>query len=227
MLDLDGTLSPIAPHPDEARPLDGVPEVLADLAALYAEVAIVSGRPEAQVRERLPVEGVRVIGLYGLRAPDLPADLLDRVATAATMIDGAWAEPKGAAVTVHFRSAPDPDRAREALGTALAHLVDETGGLEVIEGKMTLEVVPRGAPRKGGAVGDLVRAAGLRRVLYAGDDVADLDAFAALGTCDLDVAVRVAVRGPETPRELIAAADVVVDGPEGVVGLLRSLLPSC
>ncbi|MEX0990928.1 MAG: trehalose-phosphatase [Actinomycetota bacterium] len=226
LLDFDGTLSPIVSHPDEAQALEGVAEILAELGTHFAEVAIISGRPEEEVRERVPVDGVRVVGLYGLRAPALPQALLDRVATAAAMIEGAWTEPKGAAVTVHFRSASDPEQARAALGSALAHLVDEMGGLEVIDGKMTLEIVPGGAPRKGGAVADLVRAAGLRGALYAGDDLADLEAFDALIAAGLEFAVRVAVRGAETPRELIAVADVVVDGPEGLLDLLRSLLPS-
>ncbi len=212
------------PHPDEARAALGVTEVLTELAATYAEVAIISGRPEDEVRERLPVEGVRVVGLYGLREPALPAAFLERIANAAALVEGAWAEPKGAAVTVHFRAAPDRDQARAALGMALGHLVDETGGLEVIDGKMTLEVVPAGAPRKGGVVGDLVRAGGLRAALYAGDDVADLEAFDALVSSDLETAARVAVRGPETPGELITVADVIVDGPEGLVDLLRSLV---
>ncbi len=62
-------------------------------------------------------------------------------------------------------------------------------------------------------------------MLYAGDDHADLDAFAALdrlaerGT----LAVRVAVRGRETPPELEEAADLVVDEPRGLVELLRQL----
>jgi hypothetical protein len=35
--------------------------------------------------------------------------------------------------------------------------------------------------------------------------------------------VRVAVRGRETPRSLVDAADVVVEGPAGLVELLRTL----
>jgi len=35
--------------------------------------------------------------------------------------------------------------------------------------------------------------------------------------------VRVAVRSPETPAQLCAAADLVVDGPEGLLELLGAL----
>jgi trehalose 6-phosphate phosphatase len=90
---------------------------------------------------------------------------------------------------------------------------------------MVLEVVPPDRPMKGAAVERLAREAGLAAVLYAGDDVADLDAFAALDRLAGQgvAAVRVAVAGPETPGELLRRADVVVEGPAGLVELLGEL----
>jgi trehalose 6-phosphate phosphatase len=90
-----------------------------------------------------------------------------------------------------------------------------------------VEFVPPDRPLKGGAVERLVGEHELEAVLYAGDDHADLDAFAALDRLsaseDVRATVRVAVRGPETPPAMVEAADVVVDGPEGLVDLLRTL----
>jgi len=85
--------------------------------------------------------------------------------------------------------------------------------------------VPAGRPLKGGAVERIVIDAALDAVLYAGDDQADLKAFEVLDRLSADglVAVKVAVHGPETPTALTASADVVVDGPAGLVGLLRRL----
>jgi trehalose-6-phosphatase len=57
----------------------------------------------------------------------------------------------------------------------------------------------------------------VRRSLYAGDDRTDLDGFAV-------VDVKVAVHSNETPPELLAAADVVVEGTVGLTDLLASLL---
>jgi trehalose 6-phosphate phosphatase len=95
----------------------------------------------------------------------------------------------------------------------------------VIEGKRVLELVPAGRPLKEGAVERVVSEAKLDGVLYAGDDVADLRAFAALDRAAVDgiATVKVAVRGPESPRALLDAADVVVDGPAGLVVLLGGL----
>jgi trehalose 6-phosphate phosphatase len=71
-----------------------------------------------------------------------------------------------------------------------------------------------------------VRSRHLEAALYAGDDHADLDAFAALDRLALEgvVTVKVGVGSDETPPELLAAADVVVDGPAGLLALLAELV---
>jgi trehalose 6-phosphate phosphatase len=133
-------------------------------------------------------------------------------------------EDKGASIAVHYRQAPDPARARAHLVARLEE-VASSGGLEVVEGKMVVELVPAGRPRKGGAVERLVGENHLSAALFAGDDVADLEAFRALDSLAEQglLAVTVAVRGEETPTELLEAAAVVVEGPKGLVELLRQL----
>src|SRR4030042_1243149 len=95
-----------------------------------------------------------------------------------------------------------PLPARGALPRALAPLA-KAEGLELVEGKMVVELMPD-RPRKGGAVLRLAEELDLRGVLFAGDDVADLEAFEALDRLrDRGVlAVRGAVRGAETPASL-------------------------
>ncbi len=61
--------------------------------------------------------------------------------------------------------------------------------------------------------------------LYIGDDRTDIDAFAGLRELLGHGAVCVGVRSEETPEELDAAADAMVDGPTGVRELLE-LLPA-
>jgi trehalose 6-phosphate phosphatase len=69
-------------------------------------------------------------------------------------------------------------------------------------------------------------AAGRRHVCFLGDDRGDLSAFDALDRLAADGAsvVRVAVTSPEAPEELLARADLVVDGPEGALSFLGALL---
>jgi trehalose-6-phosphatase len=66
-----------------------------------------------------------------------------------------------------------------------------------------------------------VSRAAVQRALYAGDDRTDVDAFHGLD--GLELGVRVAVASAEVPSELVAAADLVVDGTAGVLDLLRRL----
>jgi trehalose 6-phosphate phosphatase len=218
-------LSPIVDRPGEAAPVEGAREALAALVDRYRLVAIVSGRPSAELIARIDVPGLTYEGLYGLEdaAPELTHAIRPRVDAAAAVVAESWVEDKGVSLAVHYRQAPDPVRARAALLAALESVALE-GGMDLIEGKMVLELVPPNRPLKGGVVERLVRANALEAVLFAGDDAADLDAFAALDRLEAGGvhAIRVAVLGPETPVELAAAADLGVDGPAGLVGLLRA-----
>ena len=228
MLDFDGTLAEIVARPEHARPVDGAREVLTELAGRFRTVEIVTGRRSEEVAALLDAPHVTYVGLYGLEddANEMVTAIVPLVQTATAEIPEAWVEDKGVSVAVHYRQAPDPVSARGELLVALQPVATEAG-LELIEGKMVLELVPPDRPLKGGAVERLAREHGLRALLYAGDDHADLDAFDALDRLiafdDVRAAVRVAVRGPETPPALVNAADVVTEGPAELVELLRTL----
>lgn len=218
LLDVDGTLAPIVERPEDARVPDEVRRELARLAGRYALVACVSGRPGAEVERLLHVAGVAIVGEHGLElAPDA-ARWADAVADFADGVD--WpAERKPLSVSFHFRRADDEAAAR----AYLARVADaaERQGLVPRWGRKVLEVRPPVAADKGTAVTALVARAGVDRALYAGDDTTDVDAFRGLD--GLEVAIRVAVDSGEAPPALLAAADVVVEGTEGVLALLRAL----
>jgi trehalose 6-phosphate phosphatase len=225
-VDFDGTLADIVERPDDARPVEGAGAALSALARRYAVVAVITGRRAEEVVGLLGTEGVRYEGVYGLQegAEELALAVVAEVERAAAVEPAAWVEEKGASVAVHYRAAADPDLARRRLLGALAP-VASASGLELAEGKRVVELVPAGRPRKGGTVERIAGELELRSVLYAGDDVADLDAFAGLDRLASHglAAVRVAVRSAGTPEELVAAADVVAEGPAGMLELLRGL----
>jgi trehalose 6-phosphate phosphatase len=223
-LDLDGTLAPIVARPELARILPEVRATLARIVRRLDVVAVISGRPSGQVRDLVDVEGVAIVGTHGLEDErPLPTEVLDEIEAAAAAV-GAWVEPKGAAAAVHFRGLEDPEAAETASAGALA-VVAASHDLEIVPGKRILELTPAGRSRKGGAVERIARERGLDGVLFAGDDVGDLDAFAALdrlrgrGLWTYGVAAR----GPDTPSDVVAAADLVVDGPHGVAALLATI----
>ena len=223
-LDLDGTLAPIVPRPELSEVLPEIPEVLAGLARRLDAVAVISGRPSDQVRELLDVEGVEIVGTHGLEdVRAMAEEILDEIRAVAAAV-GAWVEPKGAAAAVHFRALEDPEAAESASSGRLA-VIAATYDLEVVPGKRILELAPAGRPRKGGAVERIATDRELAAVLFAGDDVGDLDAFAALdrlGTRGLWTCA-IAAGGRETPAEVLAAADLVLEGPSGVAALLSSI----
>jgi trehalose 6-phosphate phosphatase len=69
----------------------------------------------------------------------------------------------------------------------------------------------------------VVAESGARSVVVVGDDRGDLPAFAAAAELG-DGGLRVAVRSDEAPPELLDVADLVLEGPPAVRGLLEQLL---
>ncbi|HET8812334.1 MAG TPA: trehalose-phosphatase [Gaiella sp.] len=218
LLDVDGTLAPIVERPEDVRVPEETRQELGRLAGRYALVACVSGRAGADVERLVGVPGVAVVGEHGLELAPEAAEWADRVAAFAAGVD--WpAERKPLSVSFHFRRADD-----EAAARAYLSRVEEAAraeGLVPRWGRMVLEVRPPVEAHKGTAVVALVQRANVSRALYAGDDTTDLDAFGGLD--GLELGVRVAVNSPEAPPALLAAADVRVEGTEGVLALLREL----
>jgi len=233
LCDFDGTLAPIVDDPDTARPLPGVADALRALTDRYRLVAVVSGRPAAFLVEHLDVAGLRRFGSYGLERVgvggrvELAAEAEPWRAAVAGVVDRARAsapsrvlvEDKGVSVTLHVRTAPE----LEAWVRAFAAGEAARTGMVLHDARMSVELRPPLTVDKGSVVAALVAEAGLAAACFAGDDRGDLAAFAALD--GLPHALRVAVRSEESPPALLSAADVVVDGPAGVLELLRSLAP--
>jgi len=218
LLDVDGTLAPIVDRPEDAHVPEETRRELARLASHYALVACVSGRPGDEVTRLVGVPGVAAVGEHGLELAPEAKEWADRVAVFASGVD--WpAERKPLSVSFHFRRADDEAAARAYLTRVEAAARAE--GLVPRWGRMVLEVRPPVEANKGTAVDALVRRANVRRALYAGDDTTDVDAFAALD--GLELGVKVAVGSTEAPPALLKAADLVVEGTEGVLSMLRDL----
>ncbi|MEV7341710.1 trehalose-phosphatase [Streptomyces sp. NPDC093544] len=243
-LDFDGTLAPIVADPEQARAHPDAVPALAALAPKVASVAVVTGRPASVAVEHGGFAGVPglehlvVLGHYGaerwdarsgtVSAPaphpgvaavraELPG-LLDTVGA----WKGTWIEEKGRAVAVHTRRAADPQAAFEALREPLTDLAGRHG-LIVEPGRMVLELRPPGMD-KGVALLAHVRETAAEAVLYAGDDLGDLPAFAAVDKLRAEgIPGLLVCSGSAEVTELAERADLVVDGPAGVVQLLRAL----
>ncbi|NJP98368.1 trehalose-phosphatase [Nonomuraea sp. FMUSA5-5] len=235
-LDFDGTLSPIVPDPAKAVIHPKAPEVLADLGAHVLAVAIVTGRPAATALELGPgladVPGLVVLGHYGferweggrISAPPPPPGVPRAEAELPLLLDslgldGVAIEDKGRAVAVHTRRSPDPEGALAKLREPLAELA-EKHDLVIEPGRMVLELRPPGMD-KGHALSLFLAERAARSVMFAGDDLGDLAAFDAVRDSGLPGVT--VCSGSAEVTALAERADIVVDGPEGVVALLAEL----
>ncbi len=217
-LDIDGVLAPIVSHPEDARVPDDTRGELRRLARRYRLVACVTGRDSVVAHEIVGVPELTYVGEHGLELDPRAREWGPRIHAFAAA--ARWPEErKPLSVAFHYRTAVDPDAARATLEGIAADAVDQ--GFRTRWGRMVLEVLPPIDASKGTAVRSLLEETGLRRALYAGDDVTDLDGFAALD--GLDVAVRVAVASAEGPSELGQRADVRVGDPAAFLELLRRL----
>ena len=218
-LDFDGVLAPIVDRPDDAQAPEETRLELARLVSKYALVAVVSGRSGDDVRRRLGVDGVVVVGSHGLELDPAAEAWRERIDAFAETVDWPDVERKTLTVVFHYRTASDEQAARATLEDVARRA--RAAGLRASFGRKVLEVLPPLDANKGTAVRRLLDDAGLHRALVAGDDTTDLDAFHAVD--GLELAVRVAVVSDESPDALREAADVVVSSTGELLELLRCM----
>ena len=243
LLDIDGTLAPIVRHADDAHVPEATRAVLIEVSRRYGVVGCISGRRATTARSIVAIGTIAYVGNHGgelLRPgstvaevdPQLAAwtdrvrEFAARVSTAANQRLRVRCEDKGAIAAFHWRGAPDEEAAQRAV-QALAEQA-QAEGLQVHWGRKVLEVRPPVELDKSLGIVALVRGEDVAAALYVGDDTTDLDAFSGLRSMaasgELDTALCVAVASDETPPELTQQADLTVDGPGGVRGLLGALL---
>ena len=125
---------------------------------------------------------------------------------------------------MHTRQTADPQAVLDLLRDPLAGLAARHG-LAVEPGRMVIELRPQGMD-KGQALRTLIeqRERQPSAVMFCGDDLGDVAAFDAVRTLRGEgVPGLIVFSGSAEVTELAQAADLVVDGPDGVVALLNSL----
>lgn len=191
-LDVDGTLLEIAPTPAAVRVPPSLPRLLAELAQrLGGAVALISGRPIAELDRLLAPVTLPTAGLHGLEHRDAAGRIrrsarepaLEQAATAlAAFADrepGVLVEDKGPSIALHYRGASASETRARALVSQL--LTDLGERFELQEGKKVLEIKPCHAD-KGAAIRSFLLEPPFvgREPCFVGDDVTDEDGFAAV-----------------------------------------------
>jgi trehalose 6-phosphate phosphatase len=243
LLDIDGTLAPIVRHADDAAVPEATRVQLIALAKRYAIVGCISGRRSTTARQMVGIGSIAYAGNHGSELllpgagtveidPELAAHepavrkFAADVYTPELQRLRVRSEDKQAIAGFHWRGAPDEDAAERAV-QAIADQA-QAAGLAIHWGRKVLEVRPPVEIHKGRGVQRLLEGRDIAVGLYVGDDMTDLDAFRGLrdlvAAGRLEAAICVGVRSEdETPDGLEEGSDVLVDGPAGVVELLRVL----
>jgi trehalose-phosphatase len=233
--DVDGTLTPIRPTPEEVTIDPAVESVLVALARSGARVVVASGRPRDFLARWFPHPAIALSAEHGswIRdgsrwSPTVRTDPAELAALASSLEalareePGLRVEPKSMCCAVHTRALSSPRRAAALarLDAAVDGFLAAHPGWARLRGHEIVEVRPAGAS-KAHAVG-WVRAHGAAPILALGDDVTDEDIFEALsadGSAAGDLAVLVS-----TDPERRTAAAYRVATPADVERLLAWIL---
>jgi trehalose 6-phosphate phosphatase len=241
--DIDGTVSPIAPTPAEARVPEPFRDLLTRLTARLGLVTFATGRSLADGRRMIPVEGAAYVGTHGLetmtadgsvaadpRAERYVGAIREIRETAERELGderlGVVLEDKRTVVAIHYRLATDPAATRHRILTRVIEPARERG-LAIASGHFMFEVRPPLPFTKGAAVQRLLGAGDYLTAVSCGDDLTDVTMFAAVRDWGERDARRrtlaVAAVTKETPPPVAEAADMLVRGTPGVHEVLTRL----
>jgi len=220
--DFDGTLADVVPDPTRAVALPEALAALQRLVQLIADVIVLSSRTAADLEERIPISGVRLVGDSGLVLPrHAQKEALDRfnadVSKLLERVPGTWLEVKPASSAIHFRNA---NMSGEEMLVMLRPLLDG-GRLSAALGRKVVEVhAPKGG--KGAFLAHLLPVEDPAGVVSFGDDENDRSVFDYVSRLDIPH-MAVGVYSPEAPKDLFDFCDFVVSGPAEAAALLNEI----
>ncbi len=233
--DIDGTIAPIVPLPDDSAVTPRAREAILRLIDGGVRVAFVTGRPLETARRMVGIEEAYYATNHGLDvwAPgvgrETPVEVRPYVHWARDVLreiggidaEGVVIEDKGAILAFHYRMAPDAEVALTAIKSAILRS-EASEHFAVQEGRKVYELRPPLLINKGTAAQMLVTRMGAASVLTMGDDITDFEMFEGVRTLGLPHAV-VGVWNAEEP-EVAERADYFVHGVVGVEWMLGELV---
>lgn len=249
VLDIDGTLSPIAPTPDSAYLYPGVQSLLEQARDLAPDIhiAIMTGRGIADGARIVNVDNITYIGTHGLEwSEGLPSThavqivpeamryiepgkaLLDFAEQHLAEFPGVIVQRKNVGGTLHYRGAADHERTRERL-LALMEEPTRQMGMRLGEGKMVVEILAPLTIDKGQGLRHYATLHNLRSIVFAGDDRTDVDAVLEAIRMRREhpeqyATCAIVVQHHDTLPTLLEHADVIVQGVEGMAQLLQYMV---
>jgi trehalose 6-phosphate phosphatase len=141
-------------------------------------------------------------------------------------LPGIIVERKRIGGAIHYRLSPNPEQARATILARLTPLA-QAANLRLSEGKRVIEIKTPLAINKGRALHTFAEHFSLQGLLFAGDDRTDLDAILAIESLrqeGLKQSLSIVVQHSDTPPELLAHADIIVQEVEGMAHLLADIV---
>lgn len=236
--DIDGTLAPIVPNPEDATITPVCREALHQLKAWGVMVLLLTGRRLEEARRMVGLDDVIYAANHGLtlwingreETPPLVREYeqwarLVLGELGAISVPGVSVEDKGPVLAFHYRRAADEAAARAAIMSALA-ASSAAGRFQMQEGRKVIELRPPVGIDKGSALRSFAQRLNLRAIVCLGDDATDVDMFRAVAQMRAEdrVGVTIAVASAESTPQLMTTADYSVDGVPGVEWLLGEIV---
>ena len=182
--DLDGSLAPIVPNPEDARVPQNTAALLTALSRMWP-LAIITGRSIADARQRLGFLPTYLYGNHGAerssgsmestwhrRLNPCRKHLIRNRAELASR--GIVVEDKGLSLALHYRSSGNAVMASSWLNALVAPV---NGSIHTSHGHWVMNITPRHAPDKGDALLEIIQDSRAVQAFMIGDDVNDECAF--------------------------------------------------
>jgi trehalose 6-phosphate phosphatase len=233
--DVDGTISQIAPNPDEAVISDSMRNELVNLKDKFSLVAVISGRSALNAREMVGVDGILYVGNHGLEflkdeqlfmypevekyLPQIKKCYKKLKEGDLSDIKGLLFEDKVTCFSIHYRLCDPSENVREKILNIIEN-DPECRNLKITEGRRLVELKPSLGRNKGTILNNIIEQYNLEKIIYLGDDITDDDAFKRLKNLENQNKIKgasVLVLSNEIPSYLKKDSSFFVNSVDGVL----------
>lgn len=189
--DIDGTISEIAPTPEDAIVTESMRSELIKIKENFGLLAVISGRSAHNAQKMVGIEDILYVGNHGLeyifneeyQVADEVKKYLPQIKKSAAKINEELCnipdilfEDKEICYSIHFRQCNEPEHVREEIIKSIKKS-PESKNLQISEGRKLVELKPPSSYDKGTIIHRIIEDHNLRKVIYLGDDITDFDAF--------------------------------------------------
>jgi trehalose 6-phosphate phosphatase len=240
IVDIDGTISEIAPTPQEAVVSPAMRKELIKLREKFALLAVISGRSLKDAQAMVGVEEILYVGNHGLEyyfdgqyhvAEEVEKYLHQIKQTGHQLnidlddIEGILFEDKSICYSIHYRQCNEGEVVRRKILNSIKNR-PASKNLQIKEGRKVIELKPPVNYDKGVIIGKIIEDHNLKKIIYLGDDITDVDAFQKLSELENTIHIltgSIVVRSNEIPSYVKNSASFFVCSVNEVLKFFRWL----